>query len=389
MKKIISRLTILAIPLGILFGVFLPKFCLKISFIGTIYINILKFMVIPLIFLNISYTIYKALTKKEKIITKSIGLFILMFVVTFLITSLIIFIIKPNFTINLENFKWDGESVDLNFTNIITNIFPDNIISPFANNSLFTIILLALLFGYSSSKVKNIESVMEDINGLSEILKKMLEIILYLNPLAAFTLIASSVANYKLDIILMGIKYILIAYLCSIIIMFIVMMLPVWICKKINPITYIKNCGKVWLMTITSCSSLATLPLTLKTCTDNFKIPKSKNDIVVSLGCAINFCGGAVSFAILGLLCSKMFGIEISALNFVLMLLTALVINMAAPGIPNGGVVIGATYLSLFKIPLDFIGFYSGLYKILDMAYTTLNVTGDITASILLNKKNS
>ena len=58
---------------------------------------------------------------------------------------------------------------------------------------------------------------------------------------------------------------------------------------------------------------------------------------------------------------------------------------MAAPGIPNGGIVIGATYISLLGIPLTFIGFYSGIYKVLDMIYTTLNVTGDISANVIIN----
>ena len=68
-----------------------------------------------------------------------------------------------------------------------------------------------------------------------------------------------------------------------------------------------------------------------------------------------------------------------------MMLAYAVLINMAAPGIPNGGVVVGATYLQLLGIPLDFIGFYSGIYKLLDMVYTTLNVTGDITADVIID----
>ena len=68
-----------------------------------------------------------------------------------------------------------------------------------------------------------------------------------------------------------------------------------------------------------------------------------------------------------------------------MMIISATLINMAAPGIPNGGIVIGTTYLSLFGLPLTFIGFYSGIYKVLDMVYTTLNVTGDISANMLIN----
>ena len=81
-----------------------------------------------------------------------------------------------------------------------------------------------------------------------------------------------------------------------------------------------------------------------------------------------------------------MYGIALTPVIFIQMIIVATAINMSAPGIPNGGIVIGATYLSMFGIPLDFIGFYSGIYKLLDMAYTTLNVTGDISANILINK---
>ena len=386
MKKIISILTIIAIPLGILLGYFLPNVTEELAFIGTIYLNLLKFLVVPLIFCSISYTIYKATLKKEKTVVKSVILFIIMFTITFLITSAIVYLVDPVIDINLNEFQWDGVVSNLSVSEVITNIFPSNIITPFQENALFTVILLALMLGFCASKVENGEAVMKSINGLSNIFKKMLEYILYLNPIGVLFLIASAVANYSGDIILMGIGYIILAYICSIVVLFLVMMLPVWIYAKINPITYIRNAAKVWLMTITSCSSLATLPLTLKTCINDFKLPKEKTEIIVSLGCTINMCGGAVSFAILGLFCSKMFGVDINIMTYILMLLVAILINMAAPGIPNGGVVIGATYLSIFNIPLDFIGFYSGIYKMLDMSYTTLNVTGDITASILLTK---
>ena len=383
MKKIISILTLIAIPLGIVLGIYLPNLVNELSFIGTIYLNLLKFLVVPLVFFSIAYTFYKAISKKEKILAKSVALFIIMFIITFLLTSFIVYIINPTIDIDLSNFIWNDNSIDLTFSNIITNIFPNNIITPFQNNSLFTIILLAIFVGICATKVENGDKVMEVVLGLDNIFKKMLEYILYLNPIGALFLIANSVVTYKADIILMGLNYIIIAFVCSVIVLFLVMMLPVWIVNKINPIVYIKNCFKVWLMCITSCSSLATLPLTLKTCNDDFKIPK-KSNLIITLGCAINFCGGAVSFAILGIFCSHMFGVDINFITFILMLFVALIINMAAPGIPSGGVVIGATYLALFNIPLDFIGFYSGLYKILDMAYTTLNVTGDITAGLLL-----
>ena len=184
----------------------------------------------------------------------------------------------------------------------------------------------------------------------------------------------------------MGAKYILVAYLCSIITLIVIMILPVWIFAKINPITYIKKIYKVWIITLTTCSSAATLPYTIKVCNEKLGIDKKITDIVVPLGCTIHMCGGSVSFALLGLFCSSLFGIDINITNYLFMLIVSLLINMAAPGIPNGGIIIGATYLSMFNIPLTFMGFYSSIYKLLDMAYTTLNVTGDITANVLINR---
>lgn len=98
-------------------------------------------------------------------------------------------------------------------------------------------------------------------------------------------------------------------------------------------------------------------------------------------------CGGAVSFSLLGLFCARCFGLELTLGSYLYMLAIAVALNMSAPGIPGGGVVIGATYLEMMGLPLTFIGLYAGIYKILDMLYTTLNVTGDISANVILDHR--
>jgi len=115
-------------------------------------------------------------------------------------------------------------------------------------------------------------------------------------------------------------------------------------------------------------------------------VPEEITGIVVPLGCTIHMCGGAVSFCLLGLFTMQMAGLPVTLGMFLYMLLLATLINMAAPGIPGGGIVIGATYLTILGAPTGFIGLYSGIYRLLDMAYTTLNVTGDITANVLISE---
>lgn len=386
MKKIISLLTIGALVLGILAGIFIPSLMNSISFIGTIYVNMLKFMIIPIIFTSIMVTMYNSSKSKTKILGKTLLVFVLMFAITFLITSLIVSIFKVGKVFEYTPVEWTGEVTELKVSDVITNLFPSNIITMIQGNNIFASIIFAVICGVAASKVKDGDKAIEVVESFKNIFNKILEFMLYLTPIGVFSLIGSTTANYGAVLLGIGIKYIGMAYLCGIITLLFVMILPAWIFGKISPITYIKKVAKVWLMTLTTCSSAATLPCTIKTCNEELNIPKNITDIVVPLGCTIHMCGGAVSFALLGLFASQLFEIDINLVTYIIMIVSATLINMAAPGIPNGGIVLGATYLSMLGIPLDFIGFYSGIYKILDMLYTTLNVTGDITANVIIAK---
>lgn len=386
MKKAFNKIVLLSLILGVIGGIYLPDFFKEISFLGTIYINLLKFMIIPIIFTTITVSIYNSIKIKNNILLKTLLTFLIMFVVSFLITSLLVVIINPAANFNFNDVKWTGEVINFNLSNVIINLFPTNLVSMIEGNQIFPAILFASIFGYSASKVKDGKKSIDIIESFREVFNKILEYIIYLTPIGVFALIGNTVALYGTSIIDMGAKYIGMAYLSSSVVLICVMIIPVWVIAKINPIKYVKKIYKVWLITISTCSSAATLPYTIKVCNDELNIPKKVTDIVVPLGCTIHMCGGAVSFALLGLFTSSLFGIEINMFSYLMMLISATLINMAAPGIPNGGIVIGATYLSMFNIPLNFIGFYSGIYKLLDMAYTTLNVTGDISANVIINK---
>ena len=389
MKNKILNITIfVGLVLAIIGGVFFPSVVKGLSFLGTIYVNLLKFIIVPIIFSSIMVTIYNSQKSKSKFLLKTVILFIMMFLVTFLLTSLILFIVKPGVNFNFDAVAWDGKVEAFKLSDIIVNLFPTNIVSLFASGSLFSIIVLAAILGFISYKVDNGDAVIKFVDGIKNIFYKLLEYIMYITPLGVFSLLGSAIANYGSVIFGAGLKYILFAYLCSFVTLLVVMIIPACIYGKINIFQFIKKMLKVWVMSVTTCSSQATLPTTIKTCEKEFNIPSKLSNITVPLGCTIHMCGGAVSFALLGIFCSQMFNIDITFYKYLLMIISALLINMAAPGIPNGGIVIGASYLSLLNIPISFVGFYSGIYKLLDMAYTTLNVTGDVTAAIIVNKIN-
>lgn len=384
LKNNINLYTFIGLIFGIVFGLLCPEITPSINFIGTAYITVLKYLVVPVVFTTIAVSVYNSRKLKNKLIPITILTFALMFTATFLISSGIIALINPSKGFYIKPVVWQGTVNDLGIAAIVSNLIPKNLNKFLTGGYLFFTILVAAIIGIICEKV-NGEKVINVIDKIKEFLFKVLNFFMQVTPFAVCALISNTIVQYGPILLGIGAKYILTAYLCAIVALIVVMILPILLITKMSPITFIKKVYKIWMITISTCSSAATLPYTIKTCHDEFNVPEEVTDVVVPLGTTIHMCGGAVSFALLGIFCSNLFGVEITFGRYLLMLVSALLINMAAPGIPNGGPVIGATYLSVLGIPLDFIGFYTGIYKLLDMVYTSLNVTDDIASNVIIN----
>lgn len=374
-----------AFVLGAVLGRVIPGFFDAIAFIGTSYVKLLKLIVVPLLMTEISLCLYTAAGKYKGRVLRTVGLFVAMFTATFLLTALIVGIARPGIGLELLGEDWTGTLAATTVQDFFANIISDNILASMAAGSMLPCILFAFVFGIAAHhmKAEKAMGVVEDIKGVFE---RILDNVLVLTPLGVFSLMGSASAQYGASVLGTGARYIATAWGLSAAALVIVMILPVWIFAGINPVSYIRRAAKVWLMTLSTCSSAATLPTTVRVCNEEFGVPEEVTDIVVPLGCTIHMCGGAVSFCLLGLFTLQMAGIPLTIGTFLYMLIVAVLMNMAAPGIPGGGIVLGATYLTILGAPTGFIGLYSGIYRVLDMAYTTLNVTGDITANVLIQK---
>ena len=195
---------------------------------------------------------------------------------------------------------------------------------------------------------------------------------------------AFSVAQYGAGIFGALAKYIACCWLCCIVVFFVVMVLPTCAYTKVNPMTFIRACGKIALVTLSTTSSAATLPTTINVSMEDLGAPEGVSKFTLPLGCTINMCGGACSFCCLAVFVSDFYGINLAFGTIVFLVFIATLINMAAPGIPGGGVVLGASFLSILGLPIDLMGPISGFYRLLDMAFTTINVEGDVAANLII-----
>ena len=391
MKKqthLLSWITLACFVAGGVLGLVLPKLFTYIGVIGTVYVNLLKLMALPIVLCTVFSAASRGIGNASGTLGRTVLLFVILFTVSFLLCGGLYSILSPGKDLPLTvGEPWAGTAASLSWDSFLQAIFPSNLFSALSGGAMLPTILFAFFMGAVAEKV-GAHKVTALIEELGTVFSRMLSCILYLTPLGVFVLMGSCTADFGIHVLGGALSYVLYAWGGCILILLLVMMLPLWLFCRIGPITYFRKTGRVLLTALSTCSSAATLPETLRTCREEFDVPERIVGVTAPLGCTIHMCGGAVSFCLLGLVAMQLSGRPVTVGTFLLMLVLAEALNMAAPGIPGGGIVLGATFLSLLgmtDIGL-FLGMYAGIYRVLDMAYTSLNVAGDITAVLLIHR---
>ena len=387
-KHLFTRISI-GFALGILMGILLPGFSIQTKFVGDIYLNLIQMMIIPVIFVAVSGGIINIGSTEDlgRIGLKSVVVFVLMFIATAAIGLIISYIVRPGNHINIDSPGYDEEVTSPSVQDFFMNIVPDNIFQAISDGAILPTILFTLLFSVAVVAVgKEAEPVRIFLNSLSKVVFKILDLIMELTPIGVFSLMAFAIAEYGAAIFSALGLYIITAWAACIIAFIIVMLLPVWLYAGLSPLQFIKGIYKVWLVSLSTTSSAVTLPTNMRVSINDFKAPESITNFVVPLGTTINMAGGAISFSLLAVFVSDFYQIPLSVPEVIYLVVIATILNMAAPGIPGGGIVLGASFLTLLGLPIELMGPIAAIYRLLDMAYTTMNVTGDAAANLLISK---
>ena len=377
--------------IGIILGLFLPELAIETKMIGTIYLKIIKYMVVPILICAVSTAMLNSagIVSLRRVGAKTILLYIVMFLFSFAVTFGAAMIIRPGLNINFENKPVYEGAVGgtISFSSILKGLIPKDIVSFFSAGNVVAAIILAMVFsiiiiamGEKGSTVKAF------MNKASDAMFFILGIVMEISPLGVMSLVAVSIAEYGTGIFMAIGKYIICAWVSCALVFVIVFLIPVRLYAGVDIRSFLRACGKIALMTLSTTSSAATLPTTIRVSIDDLGAPESISKFTLPIGCTINMCGGAVSFCCLAVFVSDFYSLNLPIAQLALMAIVATLLNMAAPGIPGGGVVLMTSYLSIFNLPLDLIGPIAAVYRLLDMAYTTINVEGDVAANLIISK---
>lgn len=380
--------------IGILLGLFTPQFSVSVKIVGDIYLKLIKFMVLPVLICAVMSGIINSanLASLRRVAVKTVVLYFVMFLASFAVSLGVALAVRPGRDIVFENRPvFEGDAAGkIGAADVLRQLFPSSLADVFSSkNILVTVVFAILLSVIIVSMGDKAEPVRDFINRLSNIVFRALSIVMETSPIGVMSLIAFSIAEYGSGMFMAIGKYILCCWLACAAVFIIVFLLPVRLYAKTDLKTFLRACGRIALMTMSTTSSAATLPTTLRVSVEDLGAPEDISSFTLPLGCTINMCGGACSFCCLALFVSDFYSLELPLSMLVMMAVVAALLNMAAPGIPGGGIVLMTSFLTIFGLPLDLIGPVAAFYRLLDMAFTTINVEGDVAANLIIAKSEA
>ena len=354
---------------------------------GTIFLNLVKFIVVPIVLFSIMCGIISMSDIRK------VGVIGLKTVVFYLCTTAFAVTIgliggnlfKGMFPVVATTDLAYEASASASFMDTLVNIFPSNFFKPLAEGNMLQVIVMAILMGFSIILVgeKNVR-VVAAFNDLNDIFMKCMELILKLSPIGVFCLLCPIIATNGPAIIGSLAMVLLTAYICYIVHAAVVYSLTVKTMGGMSPVKFFKGMMPAIMFAFSSASSVGTLPINLD-CTQKLGAKKEVASFVLPLGATINMDGTAIYQGVCAIFIASCYGIQLTLPQMLTIVLTATLASIGTAGVPGAGMVMLAMVLTSVGLPVDGIALVAGVDRIFDMGRTTVNITGDAACAIVVS----
>lgn len=359
--------------------------------IGTIYINLLKFLVVPVVLFSITDGVIslKDLKRVGSVGLKTFLYYMCTTALAVVIGLVIVNIFKGYFPAlpsadlgALEYTAKESPSV----MQVIVNIFPDNLVKPMVSADMLPVIVIAIFFGAGILAAGEKGSkIGEWINCMNDVVMKIMMMIIQFTPYGVFCLMANVVAVNGPSVVGTLALVIGVAYIAYIIHVVIVYGLSVKFLSGMSPIAFFKGLAPAMICAFTTTSSNATLPLNIECCNKMGAEPEISS-FVLPLGATINMDGTAIYQAVCAVFIACCYGIDLTLAQMAMIVLTATLASVGTAGVSGAGMIMLAMVLTSVGLPVEGIAIIAGVDKLFDMGRTTLNITGDATCAMWVSK---
>ncbi|EFV74686.1 dicarboxylate/amino acid:cation symporter [Cytobacillus sp. FSL W8-0315] len=408
--------TLIAIMLGVLTGLGLSIFAPNLygilnsyifSPIGELFIKAIKMIVIPLVFsaVVLSITSIGSPKKLGQLGGKTVILFVVTTMIACSIGIIAAIIIGPGKNVVIpesssisqnENHNGHGASatdtVEIpTLKDTILNIIPSNPFEAFTSGDMLQVLTFSIFFGIGLALLGDrAGTINQFINQLNELMMKLVQIIMKVIPYAAFSLVATSIGTAGLELVGSMVKYLVVIAVGLIVHVAFTYGSMISLFTKIKPAHFFHKMIPAVGTAFATSSSAATLPVTKSCCENELKISKDVSSFVLPLGMTINMNGASMSHGVAAVFVAQLNGIELGLAQYLTIVLISLLASIGAPAIPGGGIVSLSMVFLAVGLPIDGVGIaiILGLFRLVDMALTSVNVLGDAVCASIVDKSN-
>ena len=354
---------------------------------GTIYINLLKFLVVPVVITSIVSGVVSLgdVHRVGSIGWKTIVYYLLTTVVAIVIGLLLANIFKGVFPV-LETTGLEYEAKSSNVMDVIVNIFPSNMWGAFADANMLQVIVIALFLGMgillAGDKAQGFDNFM---TSAYEVVMKIMTMIINLTPIGVFCLMCNVVAVNGPQILGSLLLVILVAYAGYILHFLITYGISAQCLSKVGFGKFVKGIWPAMIVAFTTTSSAATLPVTIE-CSNKMGADPEVSSFVLPLGATINMDGTAIYQGVAAIFIASCYGVNLTLGQMAMIVLTATLASIGTAGAPGAGMIMLAMVLEGVGLPVEGIALIAGVDKLFDMGRTTLNIVGDSTCALYMSK---
>jgi len=357
--------------------------------IGQGFIRLMQMLVVPLVFCSLicgSMAIGDTKTL-GKVGIKTVLFYLLTTALAIVIALVIAYIVNPGIGLDMEAVQKEeiAPITETSLADTLLNIIPKNPVSSLASGDMLPIILFALFVGIMLAKLGDKASGVADFfTGFNDVMMEMTRAIMRIAPIGVFCLIARTFANLGFSAFQPMMKYMGGVALALLIQCFLIYQLLLFAFTRLNPAKFIKKFAPVMGFAFSTATSNATIPMSIDTLEKRMGVSKQISSFTIPLGATVNMDGTSIMQGVAVVFVAQAYGIELTAENLMTVVLTATLASIGTAGVPSVGLVTLSMVLTSVGLPVEGIALIMGIDRILDMARTAVNVTGDAVCTTII-----
>ena len=363
--------------------------------LGQGFIRLMKMLVVPLVFCSlVCGSMAIGDTKKlGNVGGKTLAFYLVTTAVAVAVALGIGTLLRPGIGLDMSKIQVNASDIETmesaSLAQTILNIIPDNPFKALANGEMLQVIVFALVVGVILAKLgERAEVVANFISQFNDIIMEMTMMVMSLAPIGVFSLIARTFANIGFSAFIPLAKYMIAVLIALAIQCFGVYQILLKVFTGLNPVRFIKKFFPVMAFAFSTATSNATIPLSIDTLHKKMGVSKKISSFTIPLGATINMDGTSIMQGVAVMFAAQAFGIHLTPMDYVTVIGTATLASIGTAGIPSVGLVTLTMVFNSVGLPVEAIGIIMGIDRILDMARTAVNITGDAVCTTIVACQN-